>query len=150
MMCMHKQMYTCGHAYVFLRYRCFAVPYYRYYHCCRAQLPLIVLRGTGSGPAILKHAFYASMHSGIKRIHAQWDQVHPCTVGRPTLMFSVQPRPQVRAVYRKKGWALSNVDHVEQCAHDHYSESIKEQMGEGCRMWGMLEVRKHMSSIRLG
>lgn len=49
---------------------------------------------------------------------------------------------QVRAAYRKKGWALSNVDHVEQCLHDRYTESIKEQVGEGCRMWGMLEVSK--------
>jgi hypothetical protein len=47
---------------------------------------------------------------------------------------------QVRTAYRRKGWALSNVDHVEQCAHDAYTESIKEQAGEGCHMWGTLEV----------
>ncbi|KAG2438865.1 hypothetical protein HYH02_010663 [Chlamydomonas schloesseri] len=49
---------------------------------------------------------------------------------------------EVRAAYRRKGWALSNVDHIEQCAHDLYTESIKEQAGEGCHMWGMLEVNK--------
>ncbi|PNH02779.1 Endoplasmic reticulum-Golgi intermediate compartment protein 3 [Tetrabaena socialis] len=49
---------------------------------------------------------------------------------------------EVRAAYRRKGWALANVDHVEQCAHDMYTESIKEQAGEGCHMWGMLEVNK--------
>ena len=46
----------------------------------------------------------------------------------------------MRAAYRRKGWALSNVDHIEQCAHDLYTEAIKEQAGEGCHMWGMLEV----------
>ncbi|GLC35510.1 hypothetical protein PLESTF_001383200 [Pleodorina starrii] len=49
---------------------------------------------------------------------------------------------EVRAAYRRKGWALANVDHIEQCAHDLYTESIKEQIGEGCHMWGMLEVNK--------
>ncbi|PNW73965.1 hypothetical protein CHLRE_13g579850v5 [Chlamydomonas reinhardtii] len=49
---------------------------------------------------------------------------------------------EVRAAYRRKGWALSNVDHIEQCAHDLYTEAIKEQAGEGCHMWGMLEVNK--------
>ncbi|EFJ50127.1 hypothetical protein VOLCADRAFT_80399 [Volvox carteri f. nagariensis] len=49
---------------------------------------------------------------------------------------------EVRAAYRRKGWALANVDHIEQCAHDLYTESIKEQTGEGCHMWGMLEVNK--------
>lgn len=48
--------------------------------------------------------------------------------------------PQVRAVYRKKGWALTTTDHIEQCKHDSYIESIKEQKGEGCKMWGRLQV----------
>ena len=46
----------------------------------------------------------------------------------------------MRAAYRKKGWALSNADHVEQCAHDTYLDAIKEQKGEGCKMWGFIEV----------
>lgn len=48
---------------------------------------------------------------------------------------------KVRSAYRRKGWALANVDHIQQCAHDLYTESIKEQTGEGCHMWGMMEVR---------
>jgi hypothetical protein len=47
---------------------------------------------------------------------------------------------QVRAAYRKKGWALLSTDHIEQCKHDEYLDSIIEQKGEGCRMWGKLEV----------
>eukprot|EP00198_Chlamydomonas_reinhardtii_P004228 XP_001693564.1 predicted protein [Chlamydomonas reinhardtii] len=47
---------------------------------------------------------------------------------------------EVRAAYRRKGWALSNVDHIEQCAHDLYTEAIKEQAGEGCHIG--VEVNK--------
>lgn len=49
---------------------------------------------------------------------------------------------EVRAAYRKKGWALTNVDHIEVCKHDSYLQSIKEELGEGCRMWGRLDVNK--------
>ncbi len=49
---------------------------------------------------------------------------------------------QVRAAYRRRGWALTNVENIEQCKHDAYIESIREQKGEGCRMWGHVEVNK--------
>ena len=35
---------------------------------------------------------------------------------------------------------MGNTDHVVQCQHDGYLESIKEERGEGCHMWGKLEV----------
>ena len=50
-------------------------------------------------------------------------------------------RLQVRMAYRKRGWALTNTDHISQCKHDAYLQSISEQRGEGCKMWGVLEVR---------
>jgi hypothetical protein len=31
---------------------------------------------------------------------------------------------------------------VKQCAHDGYLEAVKGQEGEGCRMWGRLQVNK--------
>lgn len=31
---------------------------------------------------------------------------------------------------------------VTQCAHDSYLEAIGAQEGEGCRMWGRLDVNK--------
>mmetsp|Transcript_40623 Transcript_40623/g.90320 ORF Transcript_40623/g.90320 Transcript_40623/m.90320 type:complete len:388 (-) Transcript_40623:87-1250(-) len=49
---------------------------------------------------------------------------------------------EVRAAYRKKGWALGTVDHIEQCKHDSYLVAIHEQKGEGCKMWGKIEVNK--------
>lgn len=49
---------------------------------------------------------------------------------------------QVREAYHKKGWAFTGTSNVEQCKHDEYLESITEQKGEGCRMWGSLHVNK--------
>lgn len=49
---------------------------------------------------------------------------------------------EVRAAYRKKGWALGSVDHIAQCKHDSYLESIEEEKGEGCKMWGSIQVNK--------
>lgn len=48
----------------------------------------------------------------------------------------------VRNAYRKRGWAVSNSMHIEQCAHDAYQESIEEQKGEGCHMWGVMHINK--------
>eukprot|EP00798_Chlamydomonas_sp_ICE-L_P025639 gene25639-11297_t len=48
----------------------------------------------------------------------------------------------VRSAYQHKGWALGAADHVEQCAHDEYLESVKESKGEGCKLWGSLVVNK--------
>lgn len=31
---------------------------------------------------------------------------------------------------------------MEQCQHDSYLEGVKEQQGEGCHLWGSLEVNK--------
>lgn len=49
---------------------------------------------------------------------------------------------EVRAQYRKRGWAMMNMEHIEQCKHDSYLAALKEQEGEGCHMWGKLEVNK--------
>ncbi len=61
------------------------------------------------------------------------------------LKLTLSPPPQryrlqVRSAYRKKGWALTNAEHIEQCKHDAYLESIQEQKGEGCKMWGQIQV----------
>eukprot|EP00798_Chlamydomonas_sp_ICE-L_P002491 gene2491-5419_t len=49
---------------------------------------------------------------------------------------------EVRAAYRLKGWALSQTDNVEQCAHDDYLNSVREQRSEGCKIWGHVKVNK--------
>lgn len=50
---------------------------------------------------------------------------------------------QVKEAYRKKGWGLVlGSSFIEQCKDDHYIESIERQKGEGCRMFGHLQVNK--------
>ena len=49
---------------------------------------------------------------------------------------------QVREAYRQKGWALKDTDEIEQCKREGFSEKIKAQQNEGCRMYGYLEVNK--------
>ncbi|KAH7531127.1 hypothetical protein JRO89_XSUnG0017100 [Xanthoceras sorbifolium] len=49
---------------------------------------------------------------------------------------------EVREAYRKKGWALSNPDLVDQCKREGFLQRIKEEEGEGCNVYGFLEVNK--------
>jgi hypothetical protein len=49
---------------------------------------------------------------------------------------------QVREAYRKRGWAFINSENIAQCKNDDYLEKIKEQEGEGCNVYGYLEVNK--------
>ncbi|XP_059279800.1 uncharacterized protein LOC132033758 [Lycium ferocissimum] len=48
----------------------------------------------------------------------------------------------VREAYRKKGWALTNPDIIDQCKREGFLEKIKAEEGEGCNMYGFLEVNK--------
>ncbi|KAM6553362.1 hypothetical protein CsatB_014124 [Cannabis sativa] len=49
---------------------------------------------------------------------------------------------QVREAYRKKGWALSNPDMIDQCKREGFLQKIKDEEGEGCNVYGFLEVNK--------
>ncbi|MCD9646434.1 hypothetical protein HAX54_036256 [Datura stramonium] len=57
----------------------------------------------------------------------------------------------VREAYRKKGWALTNPDQIDQCKREGFLEKIKEEEGEGCNIW-VLEVNKglEISTLHLG
>ena len=35
---------------------------------------------------------------------------------------------------------MTNLNDVDQCKHDSYLSAIKEQEGEGCHLWGNLQV----------
>ncbi|XP_065844191.1 endoplasmic reticulum-Golgi intermediate compartment protein 3-like isoform X3 [Oscarella lobularis] len=48
----------------------------------------------------------------------------------------------VREAYRRKGWAFVNPDGIEQCEKEGWSDKIKAQKNEGCRVSGYLEVAK--------
>jgi len=47
---------------------------------------------------------------------------------------------EVRAAYRKKGWALDNMDNVDQCKGEAERESLAQE--EGCQAFGHLLVNK--------
>jgi len=48
----------------------------------------------------------------------------------------------VQEAYRKKGWAFTNPDGVEQCKREGWSQKMSSQQGEGCQVYGYLLVNK--------
>ncbi|KAK6167933.1 hypothetical protein SNE40_021856 [Patella caerulea] len=48
----------------------------------------------------------------------------------------------VREAYRKKGWAFNNPESIEQCNREGWTEKMKAQKDEGCKVYGYLEVNK--------
>ena len=48
----------------------------------------------------------------------------------------------MREAYRRKGWAFSNPTGIEQCTREGWTDKLKEQVNEGCRAHGYLEVSK--------
>ncbi|KAK8476257.1 hypothetical protein V6N11_017817 [Hibiscus sabdariffa] len=48
----------------------------------------------------------------------------------------------VREAYRKKGWGLSNPNLIDQCKREGFLQRIKDEEGEGCNIYGSLEVNK--------
>ncbi|XP_022131921.1 endoplasmic reticulum-Golgi intermediate compartment protein 3-like [Momordica charantia] len=49
---------------------------------------------------------------------------------------------EVREAYRTKGWAVSNPDLIDQCKREGFLQRIKDEDGEGCNIYGFLEVNK--------
>jgi len=48
----------------------------------------------------------------------------------------------VRKAYRDYGWTLEDSDHMTQCKGEKWKEELEEQAGEGCQIYGYLEVSK--------
>ncbi|XP_022941102.1 endoplasmic reticulum-Golgi intermediate compartment protein 3-like [Cucurbita moschata] len=48
----------------------------------------------------------------------------------------------VREAYRSKGWALSHPDLIDQCKREGFFKRVKNEEGEGCNIYGFLEVNK--------
>ncbi|MFS7919351.1 putative endoplasmic reticulum vesicle transporter [Helianthus anomalus] len=49
---------------------------------------------------------------------------------------------EVREAYRRRGWGLMNPDLFDQCKREGFVQRIKDEEGEGCTMYGSLEVNK--------
>lgn len=48
----------------------------------------------------------------------------------------------VRQAYARVGWSFDKPETIEQCVREGYSEKMKEQADQGCRMHGSLTVNK--------
>ncbi|KDP27371.1 hypothetical protein JCGZ_20195 [Jatropha curcas] len=48
----------------------------------------------------------------------------------------------VRYAYWKKGWALLSGDLIDQCTREGFFQKVKDEAGEGCNIYGSLEVNK--------
>ncbi|KAG6600230.1 Endoplasmic reticulum-Golgi intermediate compartment protein 3, partial [Cucurbita argyrosperma subsp. sororia] len=54
---------------------------------------------------------------------------------------------EVREAYRKKGWAITNQDLIDQCQREDFIQKVKDEEGEGCNIEGSLEVNKVAGSF---
>ena len=54
----------------------------------------------------------------------------------------------MRDAYRAKGWSFGNPDDIGQCKNDRFLDKLSEQEGEGCNIYGYLEVNKVRTSRR--
>ena len=51
---------------------------------------------------------------------------------------------QVRSAYRKKGWAFTDPQGIEQCAKEGYVQKLRDQAGEG---WPPLGVHQAWNKV---
>lgn len=65
-----------------------------------------------------------------------------CYGAEPTPNYCCNTCDQVQEVYRKKGWAFTNPEGIEQCVREGFTQSLLEQRGEGCQIYGYLLVNK--------
>ncbi len=54
---------------------------------------------------------------------------------------------QVRSAYRRRGWGFTDPQQIAQCAKEGFVEKLREQAGEGCHLWGVLNVNKARSHM---
>jgi len=49
---------------------------------------------------------------------------------------------EVREAYRKKGWAFTDPNSIEQCAREGFVDNLEKQKEEGCQVYGHILVNK--------
>lgn len=49
---------------------------------------------------------------------------------------------QVREAYRKKGWSFAVKNNIRQCSREGFVDAVEQQRGEGCKVYGYIEVPK--------
>jgi len=56
---------------------------------------------------------------------------------------------QIREKYRKKAWALTNIQEVEQCVRDGFKDTFKNANEEGCTIHGSIVVNKVQGTFHI-
>ena len=72
-----------------------------------------------------------------------------CYGGQPPASGCCNTCDEVREAYVRKGWSFNDPDHVDQCIAEGWTEKIKTQNKEGCRVEGKLHVNKVVGSFHL-
>ncbi|EGG17141.1 endoplasmic reticulum-golgi intermediate compartment protein 3 [Cavenderia fasciculata] len=49
---------------------------------------------------------------------------------------------EVRTAYQKKGWSIQEYSGIAQCVREGFTKNIVEQNGEGCQVYGFINVNK--------
>ncbi|KAJ2507151.1 ER-derived vesicles protein erv46 [Coemansia sp. RSA 2052] len=55
----------------------------------------------------------------------------------------------VHQAYKRRGWAFTDPDSIEQCVREGYVARMQAQAGEGCRMRGFVEVSKVSGNVQI-
>ncbi|KAJ2746340.1 ER-derived vesicles protein erv46 [Coemansia sp. BCRC 34301] len=55
----------------------------------------------------------------------------------------------VHQAYKRRGWAFTDPDSIEQCVREGYVKHMQEQAGEGCRMRGYIQVNKVTGNFQI-
>ena len=67
---------------------------------------------------------------------------HAVAMLKSAPMASLVVGVQVRSAYRRRGWGFTDPQQIAQCAKEGFVEKLREQAGEGCHLWGVLNVNK--------
>ena len=49
---------------------------------------------------------------------------------------------EVKEAYRQKKWAFPNLETIDQCKSENYSDKLKHTFKEGCQIYGYMEVNR--------
>ncbi|OLL23742.1 hypothetical protein NEOLI_004249 [Neolecta irregularis DAH-3] len=77
------------------------------------------------------------------------DYCGPCYGGFTPESGCCNSCEDVRTGYRRKGWAIEDVDAIEQCVREHYKDKMLEEAKEGCRISGVITVNKVQGNFHI-
>jgi len=93
---------------------------------------------------VIKNQRGASLQGEVDKAHVGKNATEcgSCYGGKPPESGCCQTCDEVRQAYTDRGWSFTNPDNIEQCQEEGWTEQLKEQSGEGCRVSGRVRVNK--------